>query len=122
MTRSELSPVVVPLRASRRVLIKRAALGTLAFVLLVPLTPLLAWIALEIGTRVADLFFDRRTDQHEWTSLLISMLTVPAAQVSIIACLAWLGRRDRKRKRQRKHESEIISMARSAAQRRATLH
>jgi hypothetical protein len=103
-------------------LIKRAALGALAFVLLVPLTPLLAWIALEIGTRVADLFFDRRTDQHEWTSLLISMLTVPAAQVSFIACLVWLGRRDRKRKRQRKHESEIISMARWAAQRRATLH
>lgn len=121
MTRTKLPPVVVPLRPSRRVLIKRSALWALAFLLLVPLTPLLASLAFEIGTGVADLYFDRRTDQHEWTSLLISMLTVPAAQMSFIVCLAWLGWRDRKRKRQQAHQSEIISMA-LAARQRATLH
>jgi len=137
MTRAELPPAEVPLRPafarardrkvitlsapSRRMVIKRVALLALAFVLLIPLTPQLSWLALEIGTQVADLFFDRRTDQHEWTSLLISMLTVPAAQVSFIACLAWLGWRDRVRNRQWAHHSEIISMA-MAARRRATAH
>jgi hypothetical protein len=137
MTRIELPPAEVPLRRasarardrrviilsapSHRVMIRWAALLALAFVLVILLTPQLAWLALEIGTRVADLFFDRRTDQHEWTSLLISMLTVPATQVSFIACFAWLGWPDRKRNRQRAHQSEIISMA-MAARRRATAH
>jgi uncharacterized RDD family membrane protein YckC len=55
-TRAELPPVVVLPRPAGRVLIKRAALCAVAFLLLVPLTPLLGWLALEIGMRVADCF------------------------------------------------------------------
>lgn len=87
--------------------VKTALWTALGIALAIPCLPFVCWGIFEMAWQIADLFFERRSDAHEVVSFTIAMGTIPAVQMSFIAYMFWLARRDGRR--QQAHETQIIA-------------